>query len=252
MNSPLISIVMPAYNASKFIEAAVSSVKAQTYENWELIIVDDRSSDDTPAMIDAMQSEKIRVFHNPENMKTARTRNFAVSQAKGEWIALLDSDDAWTEDKLQKQVELLNRTPEAVLLFTGSAFMDEEGKRKDFILHAPEKIDFNEILKQNLVSNSSVLVKKEYLVKHPFPQGAVIHEDFAVWIEILREVPYAYGIDEPLLIYRISSNQKSGNKLKAAHMNWNTYRYCGLSVIRSAVSMVSYTIRSLKKYSQLK
>ncbi len=252
LSSPLISVIMPAYNAEAYIRKAVESVVQQSYPNWELIIVDDLSSDHTGEIIDAMQSDRIRVFHNEVNLKTANTRNFAIRQSKGDWVAFLDSDDSWDQNKLLRQVELMQKHPEAKLMFTGSAFMDEEGNRKDYVLHVPSRINHDEILKQNLISCSSVLASKECLLKHPFPHAEMLHEDFAVWLAILKEVPYAYGVDEPLLIYRLSSGSKSGNKLKAAMMNWNTYRYSGLSVWKAALSMVSYTVRSLKKYSQLK
>ena len=252
MDNPLISIIMPAYNAEKFISIAVESVKAQTYENWELIIVDDLSTDKTPEMIDAFQSEKIRVFHNSVNRKTSWTRNFAVNEAKGEWIAFLDADDAWEPDKLEKQISLLNKENNAALLFTGSAFMDETGTRKDYVLHVPQRIRYKELVKQNLISCSSVLIRKELVVKYPFPEMKEIHEDFAVWLSVLKKIDCAYGVDEPLLIYRISSGSKSANKLKAAKMNWNTYRYTGISFVSSARYMISYTIRGLRKYSHLK
>lgn len=248
---PLVSIVMPAYNCEKFIEEAVASVEAQTYKNWELIIVEDRSTDKTWEIVQKLEKEKIRICQNENNLGVARTRNRGVAIAQGNWIAFLDSDDIWREDKLEKQVALLSSKKEAVLIFTASAFMDEAGTSKKYILHVPECLSKKQLLKQNLISCSSVLVKKELLQQYPFPAGRMIHEDFVVWLQILSCGSSAYGIDEPLLIYRLSDQSKSGNKIKAAAMNWNAYRFVGLTPIIALYYMVWYALNGIKKYKML-
>lgn len=104
--APLVSVIMPAYNAEKYIEEAVSSVLSQTYKNWELLILDDCSSDCTAEIAEYFASldTRIRLLRNPQNMGVAKTRNRGFDIAKGEWIALLDSDDVWHSDKLEKQL----------------------------------------------------------------------------------------------------------------------------------------------------
>lgn len=118
-------------------------------------------------------------------------------------------------------------------------------------LHVPKRLTYRELLKQNLVSNSSVLVKKE-LYKKYYAIGDNMHEDFAIWLGISKEGIIAYGIDEPLLVYRLATSSKSSNKLKAAKMNWNTYRYVGLNPVQSFYYMCWYTVKGLQKYSHLK
>lgn len=248
----LISIIMPAYNAEKTLARAVCSVLAQTYPHYELIIIDDRSQDGTLAMAEefAARDGRIRVISNEENSGASMTRHRGVKNARGEWLAFLDSDDAWAADKLEKQMALQNKL-NAQLIFTGSAFMDQDGTTKGWIMHVPEKIGYRKLLKQNLVSNSSVLIRKNCYLEHEVV-GDNFHEDFVCWLRLLRSGQIAYGIDEPLLIYRLSPNSKSGNKLKAAKMNWNAYRAVGLNVLESAYYMVWYTVNSLKKYRNLK
>lgn len=221
---PLISIIMPAYNSEKFIEQAIESVINQTYENWELIVINDASVDETKEIVlkIAEHESRIRYFDTPQNLGVSKTRNKAVSFAKGEWIAFLDSDDRWKVQKLEKQIHL-QKELNAELLFTGSAFMDVNGQPLEWVLHVPNEIRYKKLLKQNVISNSSVLVKKELYQKYEVV-GDDMHEDFACWLNILKSGKKAYGIDESLLVYRLSANSKSGNKIKAAKMNWNTYK----------------------------
>ncbi len=250
----MVTIIMPAYNCDKYLREAVESVIAQTYKEWRLLIIDDCSKDGTTALAEklAEQDSRITVLYNEKNLGVSGTRNRGIREADSEWIAFLDSDDAWTPDKLEKQFALIEQIPEAKLLYTGSGFMKENGERMDFTLHVPEKISRRELLKQNRLSCSSSLVKRELLLKYPMPEKGTMHEDFAVWLRILEDEQYAYGIDEPLLIYRRSENSKSGNKIKAARMNWNTYKEVGLSWATAAYYMCWYTVRGLKKYKNLR
>ena len=139
----------------------------------------------------------------------------------------------------------------ADLLFTGSAFMDLDGQPIDWYLHAPAEVTYRQLLKQNVLSNSSALVRKELYAKH-YAIGDGMHEDFAIWLSILKEGKKAYGVDEPLLIYRIAKSSKSGNKVKAAKMNWNTYRYVGLNPLEAFYYECWYMVKGLLKYKNLK
>ena len=254
MENGLVSVIMPAYNAAHYIEAAIDSVRSQSYTNWELIIVDDASKDETRCIVEkiADSDERIRFYINEENAGVLVTRARAASYAKGEWIAILDSDDKWTTDKLEKQLER-QRWTQAELIYTASAFIDENDDTINYILHAPETISYRRLLKQNLISNSSVLVKKDLYWKYMLKENAgLIHEDFACWLKMLKNGIKAVGIDEPLLIYRITRSSKSGNKKKAAMMNWNTYRYCGLNPVASLYYMGWYMVKGVLKYRHLR
>lgn len=250
----MVTIIMPAYNCEKYLRQAVESVIAQTYRDWTLLIIDDCSKDRTAVLAEslAIQDHRITVLHNKHNLGVSGARNRGIKAANSEWIAFLDSDDLWEPNKLKKQFDLLTRYSSAKLLYTGSAFMKEDGERINYVLHVPERITRRELLKQNLLSCSSSLVKRHLLLKYPMPEKGEIHEDFVVWLKILEEEQYAYGIDEPLLVYRRSEGSKSGNKLKAAKMNWNTYRTIGLNPVAAAYYMCWYAIRGLMKYKNLR
>ena len=247
-----VSIIMAAYNAEKTIRQAIESVLAQTYSDFELLIVNDCSKDQTQAIVEeySQRDARVRLIVNPHNMGVSLTRMNGLNAATGEWIAVLDSDDAWMPEKLEKQMVLQKRTG-AVLLYTGSQFMDGDGNKIDWVLNVPEKVDYRTLLKQNILSNSSSLCRKDLYKKH-YAIGDGMHEDFALWLSILKNGEVAYGVNEPLLIYRISTNSKSGNKIKAAKMNWNTYRAVGLNWIESLYYELWYVVRGLLKYRHLK
>lgn len=248
----LISIIMAAYNAEKTIVQAVESVLTQTYPHFELLVVNDCSTDRTVDLVKeiATQDKRVRLISNQKNSGVSYTRKHGLDEARGSWIAILDSDDVWAPEKLEKQIALQEKT-NADLLFTGSAFMDADGKPINWYLHAPSEVSYRQLLKQNVLSNSSALVRKELYAKH-YAVGDGMHEDFAIWLGILKEGRKAYGVDEPLLIYRIAKSSKSGNKVKAAKMNWNTYRYVGLNLVSALYYECWYMVKGLLKYKNLK
>lgn len=248
----LISIIMASYNSEATIAASINSVLRQTFTNFELLVVNDCSTDNTEKIVrDIMKHDaRIRLLNNETNRGVSFTRRQGLANARGEWIAILDSDDLWTEEKLQKQVALQQQV-NAELLFTGSGFINADGQPIHWCLHAPAQISYRQLLKQNVISNSSVLVRKELYEKY-YAMGDAMHEDFAVWLGILKDGRKAYGVDEPLLIYRIARSSRSGNKCKAAIMNWNTYRYMGLNPLEAFYYECWYVIKSLLKYKNLK
>lgn len=248
----LVSVIMAAYNAEKTIEQSINSVLNQTYPAVELLVVDDYSQDRTVKLVENIMARdnRVRLIYNKENSGVSYTRKHGLEEAKGAWIAILDSDDIWAPEKLEKQI-ILQKKMNADFLFTGSAFMDSDGQPIDWYLHAPSEVTYRHLLKQNVLSNSSSLVRKELYEKY-YAVGDGMHEDFAVWLGILKEGKKAYGVDEPLLTYRIAKSSKSGNKIKAAKMNWNTYRYIGLNPLSAFYYECWYVVKGLMKYKNLK
>lgn len=250
---PLISIVIPAYNAEKYISQTLDSVLAQTYTNYEVIVIDDCSRDSTADILScyASKDSRIRVLKNEQNCGVSYTRNRAVSLANAKWIAFVDSDDIWDPEKLELQVKLLQKKPDAVILYTGSAFINSEGQKSQYILQVPEEMSFKELLKQNRISCSSVIIDTEYIKKYSMP-GGNMHEDYAVWLQVLAEGAKAYGINKPLLIYRLTASSKSGNKIQAAGMTYRVYKFIGLGFFSRMKCMWFYIWRSLRKYMQIR
>lgn len=279
-NDVLVSIVMPAYNAASYIEDALQSVFSQSYTCWELIVIDDCSGDETPELLrkaehaflsrkkqsippmssaDALKGirafPEIRILRNTKNMGVSYSRNRGILEASGDYIAFLDSDDLWAGDKLEKQLALIKKKEREgqspSLVFTGSAFI-KGGTPLEYTLSVPEIMDYKTLLKQNLISCSSVLIHRELLLKYPMPEsGLPFHEDFALWLVILRNEGNAFGINLPLITYRVSAASKSGNKLMAAKMNWNTYKYAGIPLGSRLYYMLQYSIRSILKWIRI-
>ena len=251
----IVSIIMPAYNSARTLEDAASSVLEQTYENIELLIADDDSSDDTSEICQALASKdsRVHVITNTNNQGALKTRLKAVKEAKGEWIAFLDSDDLWKPDKLSKQLALRDDTG-CDLVYTGSSFIDENGRPFEWIMHVPERIQYRQLLRQNIISNSSVLVKKALFLRFaPDSEDKHdMHEDFACWLGMLRAGHTARGIDEPLITYRLSKSSMSGNKFKAYSMNMNTYKYVGLGFFSRLYYQMCYSVNGINKYRHLR
>lgn len=248
----MVSIIMAAYNAENTIEYAIKSVIAQTYQDWELIIINDCSKDSTLEIVNfyAQKDSRIKLINNERNAGVSITRLNGLRASKGEWIAILDSDDAWLPEKLEKQLKKQCES-KADIVYTGVSYIDESGNELSFIFNVPSNISYKKLLKQNIITNSSALVKKEVFEKY-YAIGDEMHEDFALWLSALKNGAIAFGIDEPLTTYRISSNSKSGNKIKSAFMNWKTYRFVKLSVISSLYYMCWYVVKGLEKYKHIR
>lgn len=249
-----ISVIMPAYNAAKTIGRAIESVLEQTYKCLELIIIDDCSTDGSREIIKkyAEQDARIQILYNETNEGVSAVRNRGVNTARCNWIAFLDSDDYWLPTKLEAQMYAVSKNENCALCFTASAFIDSKGHSSDYVLQVPEQVTYTHLLSQNIISCSSVLARREDLLAHPMVCNAMIHEDYAVWLSLLNEYPYAIGINKPLLVYQVSAESKSGNKLRAAQMQWNTYRYCRVPIQKSMTSFAIYVVRNLKKYYKIK
>lgn len=247
-----VSVVMPAYNAGQYIEQTIRSALNQTWTDFELIVVDDCSQDRTAEIVYRIAEEDPRIIplKNIRNSGVSVSRNTGVSKARGEWIAFLDSDDLWREDKLEKQLAFLEAHPDAVLSYTASAFMDEEGHRYGYVMEVEEVMTYRKLLRRNLISCSSVMVRRDVISRYPMG-GDRMHEDYSAWLLILREVRCAYGLNEPLLIYRLRRGSKSGSKFHSAGLIFRSYRYVGYSVLDAALLMLGYVPHSLSKRRQI-
>ena len=249
----MVSIIMPAYNAEKYIEQAVRSVMMQTYKGWELIVIDDGSVDETATILANLAAfdDRIVFLQNEKNRGVSYTRNRAISLAKGEWIAFLDSDDIWRPEKLEKQLELLAKNPQAVICYTASSFVDDDGNPYRYVMPAIEKLTYNVLLRKNLMSCSSVLIRTQIMQMIEMPNDNM-HEDYFVWLTVLRRYKVAYGINEPLLIYRLCNNSKSSNRIKSTKMLFRSYRAVGYGTISASFFVFIYMFHSLAKRFSIK
>ena len=247
MTKPLVSVVMPAYRCAATIQSAIESVLIQDVP-LELLVIDDCSPEDLAPVLQPWQDDpRVRILRNEQNLGAAQSRNRGVAQARGKYIAFLDSDDYWAPGKLKKQLELLESTG-MVLCATARELMTAEGKCTGRIIPVPEKITYRDLLRHNAINCSSVLmgaaVAREFPMHHEQS-----HEDYIMWLEILRKYGCACAVNEPLLKYRLSNTGKSGSKLHSAKMTFMVYRHVGFGLAKSAVLFASYAFHGVKKYA---
>ena len=248
-STPLVSVIMPAYNAEKYIEQAIRSVQKQTVRSWELIVVDDRSTDKTAEQIRRLAAEDMRIIpvYSETNHGAAESRNIALRQCRGEFVALLDADDVWHPQKLERELERARET-DADIVYSSYAMIDEQGTRcfSDFIVE--ESTDLQSMLDCNTIGCSTVLMKAKVLEKRPFVTD-FYHEDYVMWLSLLQAGCKAVGVRDILVDYRVARGSRSFNKLKSAKNRWRVYRdYLKLPLIPSVKAMAGYAINGLKKY----
>lgn len=247
---PLISVVMPAYQAEKFIRAAIASVQTQSYENWELLVIDDGSKDATVEIVEAMAKDDSRIclLRNEQNMGVAKTRNRGIELARGEYVALLDSDDLWMPEKLEKQLALAQEE-DAQVVYCSYAMIDEQDQKKHEPFLVPPKTDYKKMLISSVISCSTVLLEAETAKAYKFDE-AYYHEDYVLWMQLLKDGKRAVGNEEVLASYRIRETSRSSDKLSSAKKRWVIYRKClHMSFFSSAYYLFRYALRALRKYS---
>ena len=250
--TPLVSVIMPAYNAAPFIGEAISSVIAQTVTDWELIVVDDCSQDETCQVVSAFMQEdpRIRLVHNESNMGVAKTRNRGMDLCKGQYVALLDSDDYWKPQLLEKMLARAKKTG-ADIIYCSYELVDEQGEKvcNDFIV--PPATTFDESIVRSVITCSTVLLTEQLASKHRFPTN-MYHEDIALWFQILRDGGTARGVEEVLAAYRQRANSRSAGKLKSACRRWTIYRkHLGMPLVKSAKVMIQYAYYGLIKFQRI-
>lgn len=245
----LVSIVTPTYNSAKFIAETVASVQAQTYPHWEMIIVDDGSKDDTVAVLNQLANAdpRIRVIVSPENIGPARARNLGIDQVQGRYMTFLDADDIWFPHLIANSISAIRETQ---IPFVFSSYRRSNEKLEfvysDFIV--PKKVTYTDILKTNSISCLTAFLDINVLGKKWMP---VIQkrQDMGLWLQYLKQIPYAYGIQTPQAIYRIRENSLSRQKSKLIKYQWQFYREIEkLSVISSIYYMVQWMVRGYFKY----
>ena len=211
--------------------------------------MDDGSTDNSGKICDeyAAKDERVHVLHKA-NSGVSDTRNQGIAMAKGEYIAFLDCDDYWAKGKLKKQLTAME-TDGTVLCSTARELLTPEGEPTGRIIPVKEKLTYKDLLKQNPINCSSVVIKTEVAKEFPMHHEDS-HEDYIMWLEILRKYRNASAVNEPLLKYRLSTTGKSGNKFKSARMTFKVYRYMGFGLFKSLFCFANYMLNGVMKYAR--
>ena len=231
----LVSIITPTYNCGKFIARTIDSVLSQTYTNWEMIIVDDCSKDDTKEVVEKYMENDSRIkyecLENNSGAAVARTR--AMELATGSYMAFLDSDDIWKPEKLEKQLKFM---VENDINFSCTEYeqIDEEDNKLGRVIKVVKKTNYNRLLLDCPVGNSTVMYNVEKMGKFEVPNIRKRNDD-ALWLQMLKKEKYIVGMHEVLMEYRIRQNSISSNKFNLIKYHWKLYREIEhLNVFRSA------------------
>ena len=242
-----VSIIVPMYNAEKFIGKTIESVLAQTYQNWEMLIMNDVSTDNSLAIVSmyAKKDERIKIVNTEKNVGVVKGRNFLIDLAIGKYIAFLDADDYWHNEKLEKQIKFMKEKNASISCTEYTRVKENEEKINDVIIK--EEISYNDMLKNNYLGCLTVIYDAKKIGKRYFKELEK-NEDYVLWLEIVKDVNTIYGLKENLAYYRVLDNSRSSNKVKTAKVRWEIYRKIEkLSLLKSIYYFLHYAIRAVLK-----
>lgn len=244
---PLVTIITPCYNSADFVALTINSVLEQSYTNWELIVIDDKSKDNTTAVIEtyAQQHNNIKLIKLEQNGGVANARNVGLAEAKGKYIAFLDSDDIWLKDKLAKQVAYMEEK-NLPMTFCAYQRIDEAGAVISGKIEVPNSVNYKKLLSHNVIIFSTSLTLKSAIGNTRFKKAG--HEDWIFWLDIFKKPFNGYGINEVLVEYRIRKGSVSSNKLKVIGFTWKILRESEkLGFFESAYHFAKYAFATVWK-----
>ncbi|WP_316770598.1 glycosyltransferase family 2 protein [Pedobacter frigiditerrae] len=244
---PLISIITPCYNSADFITPTINSVIDQSYTNWELIVIDDHSKDETCKVVEefAKQDPRIKLVRLEKNGGVANARNVGLSTVKGKYVAFLDSDDIWLKDKLSRQIGYMEEK-KLPMSFCAYNRINEEGKIISKLIEVPKSVNYKQLLSHNVIIFSTSLTLTSAIGELKFKK--VGHEDWIFWLDLFKKCGQGYGINEPLALYRIRSNSVSSNKLKVIGFTWKILRESEkLGLMESIYHFTKYAFATVLK-----
>ncbi len=243
----LVSIITPVYNSENFVADTIESVLKQSYENWELLLVDDCSYDGSFKIINkyAKEDSRIKVFSNIVNSKAFESRNVALRNAKGRYIAFLDSDDLWHSNKLKLQIEFMQKNNYPFTYTAFSRFINNPLSNKPVFLK--NKVSYKSLLSNSIIATSSVMIDKKYIAY--FEMENVYYDDFKLWLEILKKQDFAYCLNSCLLYYRISKDSLSNNKFKSAKRVYKIVtKNLGLNIFKSHFYYIKWVVNAILRH----
>jgi teichuronic acid biosynthesis glycosyltransferase TuaG len=248
VNDQLVSIITPAYKAARIMPATIESVLAQTWPHWEMLVADDCSPDDTREVVRAWSARDPRIQLIPlqRNGGPAAARNAALAQARGRWIAFLDSDDLWLPTKLERSIAFAQQQ-QAALVYTGFRRISADGSQVGRYIAVPPRLAYRQLLGNTAIATSTVLIDRAQT--GDIRMQSVFYDDFVCWLGILKRGLVARGLDQDLMRYRVMQQSVSRNKKRSAQEVWKTYRQVeGLGLLPSCWYFANYAARAFLKY----
>lgn len=222
--TPLVSIIMPLFNAERYVAQSIESVLAQTYTNWELLVSDDHSTDNSVEIVKSFvdNDKRIKLFESEKNQGIAMTRNISIEHAKGRFVAFLDNDDIWMPEKLEKQLKFM-LDKNCGFSYTSYELVDNKGVSKNKIIKTIGILDYKKYSRNTIIGCGTVMLDSDIVGDFRMPLFGT-SDDMALWLNILRRGVKAYPVEEVLQKYRVTKNSASSNKINAARDVWRVYR----------------------------
>lgn len=247
MSNNLVSIVMPAYKAEKTVAEAIRSVQAQSYRDWQLLVVDDGSPDGTADVVAELAKADPRVeLVRQANAGPAMARQKALNHARGRFIAFLDSDDLWLPGKLERQLAFMAEH-QAALSYTAFRRIQADGSGPGHLISIPPRLTYRALLGDTAIATSTAVIDRS--ITGEFRMTKTYYDDFVLWLGILKRGHVALGLNEDLMRYRVMGGSVSRNKMKSALMVWRTYRDIeGMSAPVATVHFARYALNAWRKY----
>lgn len=249
VSTPLVSVIIPCFNAESFIEQSIKSVINQTYQNWELLVIDDCSEDKSWQIINSFckADKRIRSFRTTRpSGSPSHPRNIGISESQGEFIAFLDADDLWLPNKLEEQVYFLLEK-KALFVYSNYEKISESGARLGRVIKVSTEATYHSMLKTSVIPCLTVLISKQLVKRRLFKE--IGKEDYLLWLEILRSGVKAFNTNKVHALYRERFNSRSGNKFKMLYQQWIILRdFEKLDFLHSSFFLLSYAIKGLIKY----
>lgn len=242
----LISIITPSFNSGKYISETIQSVLNQTYTNWEMIIVDDLSTDNTIEIVEefSLKDNRIKLFELEKNSGTGIARNFGLNKSKGRYIAFLDADDLWKQEKLEIQIAFLKTN---LQFFTFSFYdcMDENGNSLYKTITAPKNLTYSQLFFCNFIGNLTGIYDANYFGKIPILPTRK-RQDWMLWLTVLKKIKTAKPIPESLAVYRVRTDSVSALKIDLLKHNFLVYKqFHGLNMVLAGVCMIVFLVVQL-------
>ena len=248
MKDNLVSIIMPCYNSARYVAQSIESVLAQTYTEWELLITDDCSSDNSVEIIQNYcdKDKRINLLVSEKNQGIAKTRNLSIARANGRFVAFLDSDDLWMPEKLERQVGFMLEN-DCAFTYTSYKLIDYQGVDKNKIIRTAGVLNYKKYSRNTIIGCGTVMLDRKIVGDFAMPAYDT-SEDMALWLNVMHKGFNAFPLDEPLQKYRVTKNSASSKKLKAASDVWRVYRkHEKMPWLKAVFCFSCYTFNAVKK-----
>lgn len=248
MEANLVSVIMPMHNSAEYVGEAIESIMSQTYGQWELLVVDDSSTDSSVDIVKTYEERdgRIHLLQNDRHIKMpSAPRNYGINHARGQYVAFLDSDDCWLPDKLERQIRLFD-SDKVAIVFSDYEKIDEKGNRNHRVVKAPTQVSYTDMLHCNYIGNLTGVYDRSLTGTHLLPD--IHHEDYALWLSILKKGFVARNTGTVEALYRVGQSSVSSSKLHLLSWQWDIYRKSEhLSFIKSAYYYMCYAVNGLRK-----